>query len=121
MLLDVRSDKLVEHRRKQDEIDQVRIELLAPAGGDDFNGGVETLPRPVSPIVGESIERVCNGDDPRLERNARALEVPRVALAVPSFVVRQNPRGQLGVECSKRSQHFSAPTRMGVDFPALEW
>jgi len=121
MLLDVRSGKLVEHRRKQDEIDQVRIELLAPAGGDDFNRGVETLPQAVSPIVGERIESVRNGDDARLERSARALEVPRIALAIPTFVVRQNPRGQLGVECSKRSQHFGAPARMGVDFPALGW
>lgn len=121
MLLDVRSGKVVEHRRKQDEVDQVRIELPAPAGGDDFNCGVEPLPRAVSPIVGERIEGVRNGDDARLERNARALEVSGIALSVPTFVVRQNPCGQLGVECSERSQHFSTPARMGGDFPALGW
>ena len=60
MLLDVRSGKVVEHRRKQDEIDQIRIELSASAGGNDFYRGVETLPRAVSPVVGERIEGVRN-------------------------------------------------------------
>ena len=53
------------------------------------------MPGAVHAVGGHRLERVGDGEDPRLERDLVAGEAGRVAAAVGALVVREHPRGEI--------------------------
>ena len=58
--------------------------------------------------VRDRVEGVGDRDDARAQRNAPALEVPGVAGAVPSLVMRQHALGKIGIEMLQRREDVGA-------------
>ena len=103
-----RASDIFDDRRAQEKIDQVGIELSASAVRDDPDGRLERARVTVWPRLSDRIERVGNSDDARFDRDRVSQELARIASAIPSLVVRQNPLGQIRIERSKRLENFRA-------------
>jgi hypothetical protein len=84
---DVFARQPLDDRRKENEVNQFRIELRSSTFADDANGVVYTAARLIAPSVRDRVERVGDGDNPRFEWNTLSLETARIPGAVPSFVV----------------------------------
>ena len=99
----------------EEDINEVRIELRALARSDRRNAIAKASRPAVATLVGHSIERVGNRDDSRRIGDAGAGDAVGISGSVPSFVVRNDPRRQIWIECGERGQHGRSARRMGRD------
>src|ERR687887_2622293 len=71
-----------------ERLDDVGVELRTGVA-DDLPAGVVPAPgRAVRPATRDRVERVCEREDPRAERDLLAREPVRVTRPVPALVVR---------------------------------
>ena len=109
----------LEHRRREKEIGEVRIELRATSFLDTLGSLTRASPLAVAPTKGDGVERIGDRDDPRGEGDARAAQLRRITASIPALVVREDSSGQIGIEAGKRSQHFRTACRVGANRAAL--
>lgn len=101
--------------RPQEEIYEHRVELGAPTVADGLERGGVAAARLVAARVGDGVEAVGHGHDPRGGRNGPAGEAARISAAVPPLVVTEHTLGEAGIERAQWREHFSAATRVGED------
>ena len=68
----MRVSKLLEYRRQQQEIDEVRIELRAASAKNDVQRLDGGTPIAIAAVMRHCVERVGDRDDPRRKRNRDA-------------------------------------------------
>src|SRR5688500_58783 len=85
-----------------DEVDEIRVELPTPLSRDRVRGVSCTARVAVPPAVRNGVERVRDRDDACGERDLQSAQPTRIAGAIPSFVMRQDTVGQLGIEAAQR-------------------
>jgi len=78
---------LIEHRRGQEQVDEIRIELGSATGHQFLGRFLGPLCRAIPAAVGDGVECVGNRDDPRGERDGRAAKAARIAGSIPPLVV----------------------------------
>ena len=109
----------LEHRRREKEIGEVGIELRATPFLDPLGSLLRAAPFAVPPAEGYGVERIGNRDDSRGKGDAHAAQLRRITASIPPLVVREDSRGQIGIEAGKGSEHLRAALRMGADRAAL--
>src|ERR1700730_6412991 len=82
-----------------EEVQQVRVEMSAPAGPHIREGGIPGKCGPVDPVAREGVVHVGDGGDPTLGGGVLAGQAVGVAAAVPALVVVQ---GDAGAELQER-------------------
>src|SRR5439155_13695443 len=115
----MRVSKLLEYRRQQQEIDEVRIELRAASAKNDVQRLDGGTPIAIAAVMRHCVERVGDRDDPRRKRNRDASESAWISGSVPPLVMRQHGFRELFVKVRDRRQYLGAAHRMRGDFMAL--
>jgi hypothetical protein len=87
MVLTHDSDHLIEHRRRQEQVDEIGIELGPPTTHQLFRRLVCPARRSIPTSVRDRVEGVGNRDDSCRERDGVAAKASRVAGSVPPLVV----------------------------------
>ena len=105
----------LEHRRKEHQIDELRIELRSAAGRDHIRGIAGATTFAISTAMRDGIEGVGERDDPRRQRYALAAQPPRISGAVPALVMRDHTFRELGIERGERSEYLGAALGMRGD------
>jgi 23S rRNA (cytosine1962-C5)-methyltransferase len=106
---------LVHDRRLQKEVDELGIELCAPAGRQDVLRAPDAVALTVAAAVRDGIEGIGDGDDPGREGNAPPLELARIPRTIPALVMREDALTQLRIEGAERLEDLGATTRMRRD------
>ncbi len=65
------------------------------------------------------VKRVCDGDDPRRERDRFFLQTARVAGSVPALVVRHDTFRKVGIKRRKRSEYLRTALRMRTNLSSF--
>ena len=109
----------LDHRWKEDEIDQRRIELRAASGGNRAHRVVDVRASPITTVVRDRVKRVRDGDDACLDRRLPHATCEHVAqrLRLPCIDV---PSGLLVDSPSMLSRYEECRRRNYADmrFPA---
>ena len=80
----------LEHRRREKEIGEVRIELRATSFLDTLGSLTRASPLAVAPTKGDGVERIGDRDDPRGEGDARAAQLRRITASIPPLMMMTN-------------------------------
>src|SRR5262249_55535513 len=102
-------------RRQQDEIDEIRIELRASAGGDDLERRLRASAAVVPARACDVIEGAGNSRDPRLDRNAPPAKAAWIPGTVPILVVGKDAGRKIRIERLERREHVRAARWMRHD------
>ena len=100
----------------EEMIREFRVELPAAKARDEVEGFIDRTGRRIGPTVGHGVEDVGQGDDSGASRDVLALELLRVAGAVPPFVVAAGDfLGDAELGDLAAGQNLSTYTRMNFD------
>ena len=108
---------LLEHRREEKQVGELRIELRSTPCGDRLRPNVRCSRGAIPATVGDGIEGIADRYEPGRQWDASATETARIATAVPSLMVREDAFAQLGIERREGLEHIGATLRMRRDRP----
>lgn len=106
---------LSKHRREEEEIDEVGIELRAATVQNDVRGNRGVPAGAIPPGVGDRIVRIGDADNACVQGNLDAPEAAGISGAIPAFVVTEDAFPEVGVESGHGLEHFGAPLGMRGD------
>src|SRR5437763_14251975 len=109
----------VEDGRQQHQVDELRVELCAAAGGDHVGGRFHTTTVSIPAVVSDGIEGVRERYDPGRERDLCSLKPVRIACSVPSLVMAEYALGEIRIEGYERGEDFGASSWMCEDLASL--
>jgi len=95
----------IEHRRRQQEIDEPRIELRGSSRAHRRHGFAEAPGVAIAPAVRDAVERIRDRDHARRKRDRGPHDAMRISGTVPPFVVGEHARRELRIERRQRGEH----------------
>lgn len=102
-----------DYRLAQKKINKIRIELRSAPFANGFYCLTQASRRAIASPMRDRIEAVCDRDDSRLQRDSFPLETARIALSIPTLVVRSHTNAQIRIECAQWVENFSTTLWMG--------
>jgi hypothetical protein len=111
--------QLGQHRGREEQVDEVGVELSAPLAGDFHRRRFGAAGSTIVTAVGNDVEGIGDRNDSRRKRDLLAAEPAGIAPAVPALVMGEHPDRKLGIEWSERLEHLRAAARMRGDRAAL--
>jgi len=103
------------HGGEEEDVDELRVELRAASVEQDLSRFLDRAAVAVLPTMGDGVEGISDGDDTGGERYALALELTRIAGAVPALVMSEDALLEIGIETGEWLEHVRAATRVRGD------
>ena len=104
-----------EHRRHEEQIDEIRIELRRALASDLHRGRLGAAGAAIVASIGDHVEGVHHRDDSRGEGYAAAAQSARISAAIPSLMVRHDATTEIRIERLERREDVGPANRMRRD------
>jgi hypothetical protein len=115
----MRGRELLDHRRLQQQVDEVRVELRPSLSSDFHCRSLSAARAAVMAAIRDDVERISNRRNACEKRNAAAGKPPGIAFSIPPFVVGQNAHRQLWIEWLQWREHVRSAPWMREDCAPL--
>ena len=74
-------------QRGKEGVEELGVEVFPPMFGHELDGLIEGEGRLIDPLCGQGIEGVGNRSDSSFDRDRIALQLARISVAIPPFMV----------------------------------